>query len=663
MKRYISIIMGGLAILLLSLPTFAAAAAPSDVFELGEIIITGTLEKAPPVTTTNVITAADIEKIGADSVGAALNYTGGVWTTIGTKDELNVRLRGFEQQKVLVLLDGIPVSTPYYGYLDLNQIPIDNVAKITITKGIASPLYGSDAMGGVVDIVTKKPSGKASGSFKVGMGKNDTYKTSISYYTPLGNKSLSISAGLAKSDGFEISGDFVPTNATYEDGGLRTNSDYDKKDFSLKFGFEKKNPIFINFNYVDSVKGMPVNAISPSGFTAYSRWPEWTSWTLDLSAEQNLSDNLKLREKLYYHKFDNTMEMYTSTTFTTLKTNSFPANKENAISIYDDYSMGLRLLTDWTVSENDQLNFALNVLDDNHKSQAYTNYPWEEYETRTYSLGVENTYKLSERLGLITGVSYDKLEPKTGISQSDSGATTLAGITAININRESNAATNPMIGISITPDAANYFHITYGKKTRFPTQRELYSLDSGNATLLPQRSYNTEAGFEHKYESCYVFSATYFHNSIAGLIGRETIASKYKNYAHNLYKGFEFSLQKNTGRLTGSILTTFLSARDQDAHTPMTYRPAKKYDANLSYRFCDCLSLDVFGSHVSARWRSTTASLPDYNLFNIGLSGDIKNIDTKWRVFVDNINDIDYSEEYGFPQAGRTIRGEFDYSF
>ncbi|MCT8986626.1 TonB-dependent receptor plug domain-containing protein [Shewanella phaeophyticola] len=119
----------------------AIAADQSDVFSLGEIVVsaqTGVRD----ITIHNTMTEDQIELVGAKTAADALDYIPGVHTAQSSKGEKFITIQGFEQDKILVLLDGVPYYETNYGQLDLNQIPASIIAKIEVTKGASSVLYG-----------------------------------------------------------------------------------------------------------------------------------------------------------------------------------------------------------------------------------------------------------------------------------------------------------------------------------------------------------------------------------------------------------------------------------------------------------------------------------------------------------------------------------------
>ena len=123
------------------------------------IVITGTrtpklLSNSPiPV---SVISQEEIELITQGTVAQALNYIPGVVVVRNQKDGYNIQMQGFDGDNVLVLLNGQPLVSPTGSAVDLDQINAQNIQQIEVIKGAASVMYGSSAMGGVINILTKQ---------------------------------------------------------------------------------------------------------------------------------------------------------------------------------------------------------------------------------------------------------------------------------------------------------------------------------------------------------------------------------------------------------------------------------------------------------------------------------------------------------------------------
>ncbi len=120
-----------------------------------------------------VVTAADLQRLAIEKLDDALAYVAGVTTNRqdGAYSFTSVvSLRGLstaQQGRTLVLLDGVPVNTSATGGVNWNRIPIEMVERIEVFKGPGSSIYGGDAVGGVINIITRRPRRKAE-AFAVG---------------------------------------------------------------------------------------------------------------------------------------------------------------------------------------------------------------------------------------------------------------------------------------------------------------------------------------------------------------------------------------------------------------------------------------------------------------------------------------------------------------
>jgi outer membrane receptor for ferrienterochelin and colicins len=145
--------------LFLALPAAAQESGEEDVvFELGEITVTGTrmekrLQDTPVVT--EVITAEEIENSSAATVAEILDDYGLMYTGNAMGDY--IQMQGMGERRILFLLDGRRVTGRIASRLKGETLPLGNVERIEIVRGPQSALYGSDGIGGVINIITKKP--------------------------------------------------------------------------------------------------------------------------------------------------------------------------------------------------------------------------------------------------------------------------------------------------------------------------------------------------------------------------------------------------------------------------------------------------------------------------------------------------------------------------
>src|SRR5512138_1421998 len=141
------------------------------------IVVTATRVEQPVrdvIGAVSVITRADIERRGAHSVQDLLRGETGltVANTGGLGKLSNVFLRGADAEQVLVLVDGVRVGSATSGTTPFEYIPVDQIERIEIIRGPRSSLYGSDAIGGVIQIFTRRDRGEGSFRFHVGAGSN-----------------------------------------------------------------------------------------------------------------------------------------------------------------------------------------------------------------------------------------------------------------------------------------------------------------------------------------------------------------------------------------------------------------------------------------------------------------------------------------------------------
>ena len=130
---------------------------------MGELYVKG--EKLPTsqeVTQTTVVTQEEIEATHSQNVADALSHVPGITVSMGVKNQPSISLQGLNQTETLVLIDGVPYYETNFGLLNLTTIPVEMIDKIVVEKGVSSVLYGPNSLGGVINIITRKPTDRPS---------------------------------------------------------------------------------------------------------------------------------------------------------------------------------------------------------------------------------------------------------------------------------------------------------------------------------------------------------------------------------------------------------------------------------------------------------------------------------------------------------------------
>lgn len=141
---------------------------PVDNAPLERMVVTGTrteLAQSQSPVSIDVISGAQLQQVSHGTLASALNFIPGVVTKRNEKDGYTVQMQGFDGEHVLVLLDSQPLISPTGSSVDLDQISVLNIERIEVLRGAASVLYGSSAMGGVINVITRKQS-QNSGKFR-----------------------------------------------------------------------------------------------------------------------------------------------------------------------------------------------------------------------------------------------------------------------------------------------------------------------------------------------------------------------------------------------------------------------------------------------------------------------------------------------------------------
>ncbi|MCD4678407.1 MAG: TonB-dependent receptor [Desulfobacula sp.] len=640
----------------------------SEVFDLGDVLIMEKGDEINKITSTNIVSSDDIEMQGAKTVAEALEFVPGVDIQIGNKGQADLKLRGFDQSDVKVLIDGVPAHESYNGSLDLDQISIDSVAQIKVIKGASSVLYGPNTMGGVINIITKKGGEKPFTSVTTSFGANNTQNYVFNHGASVGKFNYWVTGSHRTTDGFDVSDNFDPNNARTglgteynEDGGTRDLSYFTKNTFNSKVGYEFDNnsKLYLSFDYHDNEKGCYTEGQGRNNTPRYWEFNKWNQWHVNLVGEHDLTKILTMKARVYYVDHEDTLEDVS------WDANHTTAGKWFEESTYDDYTLGGEIQAYLDFGDVSLVKMGVSYMKDNHTQQDFFDattsnvvrgrataglQPKEEYEVDIYSYGIEDEICFSDRLTLTAGVSFDVHNPVKAYGGTD---------------REKTETWNPQAGIVF--DAANDINIyaSVGKKTRFPQMGELYSnLAGGNRSLKPQKTIAYEIGANKKFNDTFNFSAAVFFNDIEDRIIREN--SLYINKGETEIKGLETRLNITTPwNLDVGLGYTYLSSKEKDdaadAERDSEFMPEHKATLDAVYAFDFGLSTSFqavyTGEQIEYDNSDNKVKMDEFLVCNARINQEIsfgKKLTTDLFFEIKNIFDENYEEGHG-PTPGRSF--------
>lgn len=205
-----------------------------------------------------VITGEEMEAQGARNVREAMRFLPGILPDglVGTEFQglSSQFIRGSSSDQVLILLDGKPINDVGSGGFDLSEIPTNNIERIEVLPGGGSTLYGSGAIGGVINIITRSPTEKPTTDVKVSIGSYGLNQQSIQTRGKSGNIGWVLGYNRTQA---EYDYPFSIPEANFE--GTRENNDVIANNFNLKLqaDINQRNSLTFSALYLGKEQGVP----------------------------------------------------------------------------------------------------------------------------------------------------------------------------------------------------------------------------------------------------------------------------------------------------------------------------------------------------------------------------------------------------------------------
>lgn len=591
--------LGGVALAL------GAQAQQVPIFPGSEIVVTaGRMPQRLSDTLRNVvvITAADIEQAGQLTLAQVLQQFGGLEVTSngGQGGSTSVFIRGTNSAHTLVLVDGIRLQSATAGITAFENIPLAQVERIEIVPGPASSLYGSDAIGGVIQIFTKGGRATSSADVTASVGSYGTRSVKGSASASAGDTDFTLSAGFLETDGFSATkptvafGQFNP-----DDDGYR-NSNFSGK---LAHRFDARNEAGASVLYSKGEAhfdgGPGTDDRTRQELTVYSAY-----------SQNQLSESWQSLVRIGASQDDN--ESLDTSFPGRFKTDQAQATWQNTIKLGDSS----------LVAGVEYLRQKIDTTDE---------YAVTTRTIKSYFAGYRGDYG---NHGVQASVRRDD-NSQFGTPNTGSFA----------------------YGYRVTPEMR--IRAAYGTAFHAPSFNDLYFPGFGNPYLQPERSRSREVGFDYQ-AARQRFSATYFDNRVSDLIvfvfDPVTFNFGPVNLERARIRGTELSYSL---RFLETQLRAKLTIQDPQSDTGyQLQRRARRHGSLLASRTLGAwrfgAELVASGARFDSSNEAPASRMAGYALFNVSVA---RNLTPEWSVDLrwNNIGDTKYELVQGYNTPGSNV--------
>ena len=608
--------------------------------DMGEITVTTATktEKKIEGVSASVIVLDEkaIEKMGASTLGDVMSKTPGLTRQYGTfpsassKSKSSVSIRGMGATGTLFLIDGErlagEVSNPY----DLDRIPTSEIERIEIVKGPMSTLYGADAVGGVINIITKQPKEGFQGSFGIktgantdGEGKNHDIdlnlrgkkdKFKYSFYvnglksTPYTQNErahvmLPTPNGLVPpsrhpNPGTNSMKDFYDTDVTYREDANVFN-------VGAKAGYEITDTLLANlsYSYMDEERdgvyngffhpsGIKVN--TPQGMRPLPAYnvpvnshDENTRRNISGDLQWTASDDLFLKLKIYnsYYEKRNTTTMKYWQDFGFPSEDASAANGMNADVDITSYEFS----GNYALTDAHLLTFGTEYRDEKRDATVFDSTPNMSRKKVDYkAVYLQDEWEVSDTLNVIAGARYDAI---------------------------SNAENKPTFKLGAVKNFSPLFNLraNFAQGYRTPDIREMYINKQTPAGLIQGAEvlgYDLKPEFTNSFEvgasgrhSGFSYTATIFFNKIEDRIeqvpGPQPKSYTFVNVSKAETKGLELMFDYDFGN---GLYTAFtwneLRTEDKNTGKDLEFNPERTLSFKADYSLNENLDFGILGTYI-----------------------------------------------------------------
>lgn len=608
----------GLWIVLLVM-MLAQPVGAQEVEKLEPVVVTATKIETPQErlgASVTVITADEIEGKHYETVGDVLRQVPGVEIQrSGSLGKLTtLRIRGAGATQVQVLVDGLRVKSPTTGDFNFSDLTIDQIERIEIVRGPQSTLYGADAIGGVVHIITKRGKGPPTATLSAEGGNFDTHREQLSF-----------------SGSYQLL-DYAFSASWQGSGGQFNNDDSAQRAMTARLGLALpwNGHVSLSTRYAKSDTDLPVDRTIPTR----------PFFVLDPDAQQqNELTTLSLQwnqKPLSWYEFQ-------------LRFGQF----WNQLGFQDPLTPGLDFSQ--TISQINTRRREFELVNHFHAGK------W-----NTLSVGLEhrndrgrNRGTFQKEITVLSAFFQDELRLFERLF--------LSGGVRIEDNDVFGSETTPRVGaVYLVKEWGTKLRGSYGEGFRAPTLNDLFFPGFGNPDLRPEQSKSWDAGVEQKLWTNRIrLGLTYFRNDFRDLIQIVQVGGLFRpeNVARARTEGFEFASEVDVlDNLLFTLNYTLTDTEDLNTHRPLRRFARHRSNFGVSWDPVRALNLFLQANVVSSQFEGVPFSRsrrfnPGYHRLDAGgmyrlveKKGAFPGLDLTFRI--QNLTDERYSEVFGFRALG-----------
>jgi len=606
---------------LLCLPLPLLATERDDALKLPDVLISASRQVESRTATSaanTVFTRTDIDRLQPTSVTDLLTRVPGVQVapTGGRGSLPGIFIRGTKAAQSLVLVDGVRIANATSGDSGLQFLDVDQIERIEVLRGSRSAVYGSDAIGGVIQIFTRRSNGPGlQPRLRMAAGSNQTFQRSLGLSGGNDATRFNLGASLDETAGIDSTGPSFDSDGDHD--AYRNRS----LNLSLSHTFNERFEAGVNLldSRGRSEYDNPYGRLDEDTWLSYPQQPytDFSVSSLGGWFDAQLNDAWHSRLELgHSENRDDKRDKLSDQRF-----------------IYNTYRDQVTWQNDLAFDDQNQLMLGGDWYEERFHGTANFS------EDSRWNRAAFAQYRFTgEHFSSELGVRHDR-------------------------NQQYGDQTTWNASLTLPLNSRNDLLASYSEGFRAPTFNDLYDVQYGNPDLRPEHSKSYELQWRSQLASHTRLEASLYRTDLRDAINYDPTLRRPGNVDNARINGFELSLLQEWAGWTSQLGVSMIDPRDRESGHTLQRRARRTLNLDLDRQF------ERFS--VGASWQAVSGSYDDpsnnehiggYGL--VGLRGGMRlTTDVELELKLDNLLDKQYSRamysfdgsQYGYREEGRTL--------